>query len=304
MKKINKKISFLYDKLLSTETKIKFEHFIFILAVVGFLAHLAIIGLLNLGIIDVSNYPESSKNPIRAIYTPFSIILFYEIYCLIYFLPKSMSIHMGKQFEIVTLIVIRGMFNDLSKLDITSDVSSIIAQPQYLYSMVTVIILFGLIFVYYRLNQSTIKRMNQCGVEVQYKNLRYFYAKRLLAVIVGIVFFGMFIYSFVRWITGDYSSVIGLIELSQNQSKYFFDYFFIILILSDVFILLLSFRIMDDFHKVIRNSGYVISTIILLLSFSVKGLSNQILILIGVLFGTIILAIYKLYEKTELPQDV
>lgn len=301
---IRKKISFLYDKLLSTETKLKFEHFIFIVAIVTFLGHLAIIGLLNLGIIDASNYPESSKNPIRAIYTPFSIILFYEIYCLIYFLPKSMSIHMGKQFEIVTLIAIRGMFNDLSKLDITSDVSSVIAEPQYLYSMVTVIILFGLIFIFYRLNQSTIKRINECGLQVPEKNLKYFYAKKLLAVIVGIVFFGMFIYSFFQWITGDYSSVIGLIELSQNQSKYFFDYFFIILILSDVFILLLSFRIMDDFHKVIRNSGYVISTIILLLSFSVKGLSNQILIVIGVLFGTVILAIYKLYEKTELPKDI
>jgi len=48
-------------------------------------------------------------NPIAAIYTPFSFILIYEVYLLVFYLPKSTTIYIGKQYEIITLILIRGI---------------------------------------------------------------------------------------------------------------------------------------------------------------------------------------------------
>ncbi|MFN6048152.1 MAG: hypothetical protein ACK45C_09065, partial [Bacteroidota bacterium] len=58
------------------------------------------------------------SNPVSAIYTPFSFILIYEVYLLIYYLPKSTSIYIGKQYEIITLIVIRRIFKDIGGLNL------------------------------------------------------------------------------------------------------------------------------------------------------------------------------------------
>lgn len=300
-----KNYTFFYDLILSHETKIRFENIIFYIAIFAFLAHLVLIGLLNIGLFELPSESEHIKNPISAIYTPFSIILFYEIYCLIYFIPRSTSIYVGKQYEIITLIVIRGMFNDVANMEIETNIKSMIQQPQLIYSMITVLILFILIFVFYKLDQSVVKRVNNKTKQFPTDgNFKYYKAKKILALIVGVIFFSMFVLSLVRWLTGNYSSIFEFIEYSKYNSKWFFNHFFIILILTDVLILLLSFRVMDDFHKVIRNSGFVISTIILMLSFSVSGLTNHVLILSGVFFGTMMLFVYNWYEKIELPKDM
>jgi hypothetical protein len=82
-----------------------------------------------------------------------------------------------------------------------------------------------------------------------------------------------------------------------NINNIFFDEFFTVLIIVDVLLLLASFFYSDEFHKIIRNSGFVISTILIKVSFSVEGLVNNALILGAVLFGFLILTIHELYER-------
>ena len=82
-----------------------------------------------------------------------------------------------------------------------------------------------------------------------------------------------------------------------NLNSFFID-FFTILILVDVFILLISFQFTERYSQLIRNTGFIISTILLRLSFSAKGLYSILLLLLGVVFGLVILKIYKLAEET------
>ena len=91
--------------------------------------------------------------------------------------------------------------------------------------------------------------------------------------------------------------------LSMDVNSVFFDDFFTVLILVDVLLVLFSFAHTDKFNKVIRNSGFVISTILVKLSFSVKGLENVLLIIAAVGFGVIILWIHKLFEQNKLPTN-
>lgn len=58
---------------------------------------------------------ELDRNFLHAIYTPFSFILFYEVLLLVLALPKSHTSSIGKQYEIVSLIVIRGVFKDIGE---------------------------------------------------------------------------------------------------------------------------------------------------------------------------------------------
>ena len=89
------------------------EKVILLLAALGFVIHLGLIFLKAQGIIFFSPlYPELFNDPISAIYTPFSLILIYEIYLLLFYLPRSFTSCVSKQFEIISLIVIRKIFKD------------------------------------------------------------------------------------------------------------------------------------------------------------------------------------------------
>jgi len=100
---------FFYSRLLSEEVRKKSEHIIIAVAIISFILHLLIVILVNLNILHVNEYSSMFTNPIAAIYTPFSFILIYEVYLLVFYLPKSTTIYIGKQYEIITLILIRGI---------------------------------------------------------------------------------------------------------------------------------------------------------------------------------------------------
>lgn len=298
-------ISGLYHTLLSREAKTKMERGVFILAITGFFIHLIIIGLINLRWIQVSENIAVLQNPLSAIYTPFSIILFYEIYCIFYYLPRSISIYIGKQFEIIAFITIREIFDQLAALQVSSNNNFLRQQPDFLYSLIAIALLFGLIYIFYSLNQRQIKVENQTDGES--KNLphrieNYIFAKKTLALIVGILFIALVIYSVIQWLSVN-NGVVELMASSKPAIKNFFASFYTVLILCDVVILLFSFSVSDEFHKVMRNSGFVVSTTLIKLSFGVTGLQSHILVLLGVVFGIIMLAFYKFYCKIEIPND-
>ena len=79
---LSKLLEKLYQKLLSKKTKEKSERVILWIALVSFVIHLLIIGLIHFNIITINEPSNLLKNPIAAIYTPFSFILVYEVYLL------------------------------------------------------------------------------------------------------------------------------------------------------------------------------------------------------------------------------
>ena len=84
----------------------------------------------------------------------------------------------------------------------------------------------------------------------------------------------------------------------ESINNLFFDKFFTVLILVDVVLLLISFFYTNQFHKIIRNSGFIISTILIRMSFGVTGLISTILVVVAVLFGLAIITTNNKYEKT------
>ena len=138
----------LYQKLLSEKTKNRSEQVILWIALVSFVIHLLIIGLISLDIIVISEPSNLLKNPIAAIYTPFSFILVYEVYLLVYYLPKSTSTYISKQYEIIALIIIRRLFKDLSSLSLTPDWFNSKNDLQFTFDIVASLLLFYLIYLW------------------------------------------------------------------------------------------------------------------------------------------------------------
>ena len=132
--------------LLSKKTKSKIEKLILYVALLSFLIHLILIYLSDFGIINLLPKSELLINPISAIYTPFSFILIYEVYLLIYYLPKSFTTYITKQYEIITLIIIRKLFKDLSSLELTTNWFEVKGDLQFTYDLTASLLLFYLIY--------------------------------------------------------------------------------------------------------------------------------------------------------------
>ena len=291
-----KKIKLLYHNLLSEKTKKRSERVILLIAIASFLIHLLIIYLVDFGIISLDNPSDLLKNPTAAIYTPFSFILVYEVYLLIHYLPKSITTYISKQYEIITLIIIRRLFKDLSNLSLSSDWFKIKYDLQFTYDLVASVLLFFLILQFYKQSKKRYRTDENEDSQIE-GTVRFIKIKKIIAASLVPILFFVAIYSFINWL-------ISSVELNsdsevsfKNINNIFFEQFFTILIIADVVLLLFSFFHTVDFHKVIRNSGFIISTILIRLSFSVSGLLNTALILTAIIFGLLILIIHNQFEK-------
>jgi hypothetical protein len=289
-------VPFIFDKLLSDSTRGKTEKIILKLAIVSFFVHLAFIYLIKFGFIDLPSNSELLKNPISAAYTPFSFILIYEVYLLIYYLPKSFTTYITKQYEIITLIIIRKLFKDLSALELTENWFEIKGDLQFTYDLVASILLFYLIYLFQKQESKKLILQEKIKPVIE----KFVKNKKLIAIVLLPLFFIMAIYTLIDWSTG-IVKISNTLPTFESINNLFFDEFFTVLILVDVVLLLISFFYTDQFHKIIRNSGFVISTILIRMSFGVSGLISTVLIVVAVLFGLAIITIHNKYETNTLP---
>ena len=286
-----------YSKILSEEARKKSEVVIVIIAIASFLLHLLLIALVDLKVLAFDGYKELFNNPIAAIYTPFSFILIYEVYLLIYYLPKSTTTYIGKQYEIMTLIVIRRIFKDLSQLQLTPDWFKVPSDLLLTYDLIATMVLFLLILLFYRLNRKS--AVDSEPGELSSEIAQFIKMKTIIAKCLVPIFVLLAIFSLGEWIYDSFFSPNHHMTSIQDVNKIFFDTCFTILILTDVLLLLISFLHTDKFNRVIRNSGFIISTILIKLSFGIEGLLNIILIVVAVLFGVIILAIHNQFDRLK-----
>ena len=299
---LSKLLEKLYQKFLSKKTKEKSEQIILWIALASFIIHLIIIGLIHLHIISFNETSHLLKNPIAAIYTPFSFILVYEVYLLIYYLPKSTSIYISKQYEIIALIIIRRLFKDLSGLSLSSDWFSIKNDLQFTYDLVASVILFYLIYLFH-IQRTKVYRIAENNKDHSASISKFINAKKWIATALVPILLIIAIYSLLNWSIGIFKpSETNLISF-KNINNIFFEQFFNILIIADVILLLFSFFHTDEFHKVMRNSGFIISTILIRISFSVSGIINTVLIVFAILFGLLILIIHNKFEK-QLAEEI
>jgi hypothetical protein len=281
-----KRVDSLHKKVFSKKNIKSFETLVLYFAIAGFLIHLALV-FLNLKY-DVNYFvglDSLLSNPISALYTPFSFILVYEAFLLIYYFPRSFTTSIAKEYEIISLVLIRKIFEDIPQLDISSGIYNQ-QSLLLLYDLIAIIIIFYLIFLFRKTIASIPKRKTNENL------VRFISYKKILSIVLVPILLFLCLSNLFDW---TYSIFINN-EIVKNINAVFFIDFFTILILVDVFILLLSFQYTDRYHQIIRNTGFIISTILLRLSFSVSGLPSVILLVIGVLFGLIILRIYRLSE--------
>ncbi|MCB0639893.1 MAG: hypothetical protein KDC54_24895 [Lewinella sp.] len=285
-----------HSLLFSHRLKDLSERAILYMGVLGFLAHLLLIYLNRLGWLpeNVFTAQHSLSDPLAAIYTPFSFILIYEVYLLVYYLPSSFTTSIAKQFEIISLIEVRNIFKDISHLEMTTDWFAHEANLAFTVDTLGFLVLFSLIYWFHRLR---VKKPKSPLVERQ---LGFITMKRLVSIILLFVLGGLAIYSLGIWLLEMNDFRLGHVHELSDVNKIFYNDFFTLLVLVDVFILMMSFHYTEKYSQLIRNSGYIISTVLIRLSFSSGAILNMALIIAGLFFGVIILLIYNRVSQVEL----
>ena len=280
----------IFSLVFAPRTQKFIEKIILFLAALGFVIHLGLIFLKTQGVIFPTIYPELFNDPISAIYTPFSLILIYEIYLLLFYLPRSFTSCVSKQFEIISLIVIRKIFKDIPQMDLSGNWISSSHNLELIVDLLGFLILFLLIFLFNRSKQKLPKQPVDDS-----RLLKFIASKKVVSVMLFCVLGVMLLSTLGQWFIDvlNQHSVLNLDSLFFNQ-------FFTLLILADVVILLISFRYTEEYSKLIRNTGFIIATILIRLSFSAESYLAMVLILTGVSFAYLILQIFNAMENPKI----
>lgn len=239
-------LSSLARRILHPDVRRRVEGSLVTLALALFGVHLALYGIQQ--VVDLGLPKSLFSHPLQSLYTPFSVILIAEVYLLVYYLPTSFARSLGKQVEIVALIEIRSVFKDL---DTTSNWPW---EAVFFPHMLAAMVLGGMLVLFYHLLPRRKARMEESELQ------QFVEFKTALAGLLALVFVVLSVHALGTWV---WEVVAAPEHLHSDLNSLFYNEFFTALILADVLLLVVSFRYLDDFGLVLRNSGFVVATILL-----------------------------------------
>lgn len=243
------------------------------LIVFSFIAGIALFGLMKLEWITIDH--EFFSHPFFAIEISFTLLLIYELFGLIFALPKSVAKSNAKQYELLSLIFLRSGFKEFSHIDRISD-WSLNSEPilnMFAYGAGGLII-FTLISLTYRV-QKHIKITKNLDEQKNFISIKKIIAMVLL---VGFVIIGV----------DDITKLFG-----TGIYYHSFEDFYTLLIFSDILIVLIALRYSTDYIRIFRYSAFALATIFIRISFSLDVYAS---VLVGVLGAVFVLLLSLSYN--------
>ncbi len=216
-----------------------------------------------------------------AILLAFTLLLVAEVIDLVFALAQSVANAVGKQLEIMSLILIRQSFKELTYFDepiVWPEMSSQVSE-RVLYILsdaVGALVIFALLALYYKLQPH---RPITSDADDQ---ANFIASKRLIALILlfSLVLLGV-----------DYivASATGTVAHG------FFEVFYTLLIFADVLIVLISLRYNISYPVVFRYFGFAVATVIIRLALTAPRVADAALGVGATLFA---IGLTWTYNKT------
>jgi hypothetical protein len=241
-----------------------------------FLASLALIELNSLGMLPEGLAAHISLNRFDAVTQTFTLVLVLEVVELVFSLPRSTSRSVGKQFEILALILLRNAFKELTHLPVpialTGHTDVLINLALDGGGALAVFVLLG-----------AYKYAQRCAPRHWAPTIlaKFITAKKLVALLVLTAFLFMGLYD-------------GLLVLRGEPSFDVFHDFYTLLIFTDILIVLIAQRYMPEFHAIFRNSGFALSTLFIRMALTAE---TMLAVIMGV--GAMIFAVGLTYASNR-----
>ncbi len=253
------------------------------LLVFAFLGALLLIELSRRQLLPGSLAAHIPVNHFHAVGFVFNLLLIIEVISLVFSLVHSVSESVGKQFEILSLILLRSTFKEFVYFSEPIRWSNL-SEPIYhiLADAVAALIIFIILGFYYKL-----QKHQPVICDEQEKN-RFIISKKALALILLSVFMVI--------------GVVYLADLFDGHTTFdFFAVFYTILIFSDILIVLISLRYNYNYFTLFRNSGFALTTVVIRLALTAPPYINVIFGISAALFGIGLTLAYNVMAPTAEP---
>lgn len=278
-----------FDALDSPSVRTRLERAVVVAAAVGFLVHLTVIGVARvLPDVPQTLFEGLDESPLHAVYTPFSVILFYEVVLLVFALTASHTGEIAMQYQIVSLILVRRVFKDIGSF---SELENWLAEPEavkaVLLDMGGALLMFMLVTGFTFLRHLTPKTPSHRDLQ-GFIQLKKGVALLLLVVLVALAVLNL----------GSWLGVIRGLPATPpaDVDLFFFPRFFEFMIFTDVFLLIVSLAYYERYEYVFRNAGFVISTVLLRVSLSTPKPYDLLLALMAMLYGVAVLGVFACFS--------
>ncbi|WP_320171138.1 hypothetical protein [Maridesulfovibrio sp.] len=244
-----------------------------------FIAALIGVELGRQGLLPAAIAAKTPGSHYAAVGIAFTLVLALEVVSFIFVLPCSFAKSVGKQFEILCLILMRNSFKELvnfpEPISFTGNMTPIY---QILSDGMGAFIVFVLLGVYYRIQK-------QGTPLIPSFKFRYVASKKLVALLLLFIFAGLGIYD--------------LFLLSHGKHTFdFFSTFYTVLIFSDILLVLISQRFLPTFHAVFRNSGFALVTLLIRLALASPPFYNAALGVVSAAFAVLLTLAYNSFHGT------
>ena len=255
------------------------------LLLLAFLASLILIELARQGLLPAKVTVLLPKTHYYAISTALSMLLGLEVFGLVFSIAKSVSVSVGKQFEILSLILLRHSFSELvhfsEPLGWAEASQPVLLMLAYAGGGLLIFILLG---VYYKLQRHrAITRDKEAAAD-------FIAVKKIISLLLLLVFFVI-------------GAIDGLKYLNGNATNQFFSLFFTILIFSDVLLVLISLRYSSSYPVVFRNSGFAVATLLIRLALTAPPYFSVLLGVGAILFAIGITFAYNRFENADMQRS-
>ncbi|MEC8425199.1 MAG: hypothetical protein VX000_15550 [Myxococcota bacterium] len=274
-------------------------------SLLGLSLHLLLVWLGRAGWLPANVADAVGTSFLGALYTPFSFVLFYEVLLLVLALPASMTISLGKQFEIVSLVLLRSVFKDVADFEALASVGN---QQEtltaILWDMGGGAAMFALLAGFYHVSRRSPRRAAVRPLTTMRPRVAHFVAhKRALALLLAVLLCLLAAGHLAGWLLDTYH-VVHLGQVSTlDVDRIFYEDLFTVMVFVDVVVLLLSMELDSAYPMVFRNAGYVVSTILLRFSLSLGKPWNVTLAVLAVLFGILVAATFRYWRWLDRSRD-
>ncbi len=264
------RITYIFDPLQTIYEHERVHRKISMVLVLLFLCSLFAIELRRRGLLPQELAALVPGNHFFAVHAAFTVILVLEVISLIFVLPCSFSRSLGKQFEILSLILIRNAFKELSyfgePLGYEGNVDKIL---HILASGFGALLIFALLGVYYKIQRRSEE-------DSRHIDLYSFVAsKKAISLMLLVSFISM----------GGYSVYQSLMGIDHGD---FLHSFYTQLILTDILIVLVSQCFHPSAKMMFRNSGYALSTLMIRLALVAPVYYNVLLGAAAMIFAILL----------------
>jgi hypothetical protein len=286
-----------FDRVYSDAHRAWLDHAVVNVSAAGFLLHLLLVFLSRTLASPPAVVAAVGRNYLATIYTPFSFILFYEVLMLIAALPQSTTSSIAKQYEIVSLIVIRRFFRDIAELDDIGKLAQL--SPE----VVPVLLDVGaglLMFLLVTLFVHAGRRRVRADTRPESEELKKFISrKKTIALALTVLLVSLAAYSLGMFAYEAWQVIYQGATANVDPNTFFYSEVFTVMIFTDVLIVILSLAVSDRYELVFRNAAFVISTILIRFSLTTERQYSALLAVAGMVFGIVTLVVYNYHARVR-----